>query len=1390
MSKKDNKDKDHSIENHQPKEITKLMACLLMTGMSLPAFAYHVYDGGSDSGNLTGDLNVTDKLDIGSNAPFASGTLNVNGGSKLTVTAPSTIGMNASATANGGDGTLNIGSSSTGNTVDLSGVLYLGGSASPDGKDGGQGKITVASSNTLNLTGVAGQKIIIGSNGAIGSTGYIGLSDGTAGTNATGTGTTGSSGVSGNNGTNGADGSTNGGNGANGSLGGSGNININGVYDEVIIGGVAGDGGKGGNGGSGKNGGHATDAKNGTLTGPGDNGLNGGAGGKGGNGGNGKNGGNAGSGELTITGGNAKLGKIVVGNAGGKGGDGGHGGQGGQGGNGGNGGKGSDGHIGGSKGGKGGQGGAGGAGGTGGIGGNAGQGGAGTLNILGGNFEAASLNVGGTGGAGGNGGGANPGSSGSSGASVLPLPVPNGTVDDYYYYNGGAGGAGGSSQGGAAGVSGNGGAGVLKIDNATLKVTGAAVFGGSGGKGGESPSGLGTAGGAGGTADFTLTNSSLSANSFQFGGAGALAGSSASNNGAGGAGGNATALIDHSKLTSDNEMIIGGAGGNGGNNLTGARNGGVGGDAKLTVQNKSTVNAKKVVIGGKGGVGAKGGAGGKGELSVLSGSLLEVTDGIKIGYGANSGSVNSGDAKLTLGGNSTIKSNITIDAEQSISGPSQGAIFETATGGVNTLEGDVHIRSGQMNIVGGNLMMDTNKITLDGSTPANTLLNVNNNNWLIANELEVKNGKITVDNDSTLVVNNFDASNPTNGSTLHVGANNGVAIIGNDGTSWDDNGVGPNYKMEIIDWHKHQLEVSGKTPDDYKNGTLVFKGYKDGSNNAKSLDLSKLDLGIGTGPVAKGTSGAVGDNSLTVVNAPDYIFNNASYNNNPFNVAAIKIDAGVGGTPFATGSADNAQLLLVVDNNTRIGNEIHVLENTSGNFNISGNQGWLKDGNAFSTSRLLSVSVRENGSKLTATFGNAKPMITMPGLSKEVADLFTDMATQVGHTIGDNTVGSNKVSSGVHFVSRLSDFKYMKKGTDSARVAEGAVRMATVAGVQGNIIRANTSVATAVHNRAQDLLSDENASFDLASNPYTMYASDPSASKGKYLSGGTGFAAWVMPLYQNTKVKDLDVGHFKTGYDSNFVAGIFGADYTFDNKARVGVELDLGTGSADSTGNFMPTENDFDFFGASIYGGYAVGNFSISGDIGYTKSKNKITQKQMPTMLMKDLKADVDSSVLGAGFRAEYLFPTEKVNITPFAGARWIQVKTDDYKVTVDPSYSPGASGHVFSTSEETQNIVRFPIGVKFDKSFSTAKGALVQPYVEIGGLFATGDTDATSITRIPGVDSYAKIKTPVHDKTIFDAKLGVQYKLKNFAFSLNYNLQTSSHDTGHTVYGMINYNF
>ena len=672
--------------------------------------------------------------------------------------------------------------------------------------------------------------------------------------------------------------------------------------------------------------------------------------------------------------------------------------------------------------------------------------------------------------------------------------------------------------------------------------------------------------------------------------------------------------------------------------------------------------------------------------------------------------------------------------------------------------------------------------------------------------------------DGTLRAVDFDGKS----GVFHI-TNTGVAILGKDDSSWDSTQPGNNYAIPALGWVQHQLTVAG-FPSGYlgtKNGVLAYMGY---NNTVTPLDLRFVSLGVGTGPVAPGNGGMFGNNSLTVVNSSGFINTG---------IPAILINAG-NNNPFAAGGSDSATLLVVVDQNIKTTDSFQILGNAGSTaFDLStGNLGWTKDGNASTTSRLLTLDVSASGSTLTASFGAANPMQTLPGVSASVANLLTASATQVGHSIGWDPNVSSAPHSGVHFVSRAADSLYMPSAHDGARTIEGAVRLATVGGIQAAVLSTHTSAAKIVHDRALDTGASDNGdgtsgfmasgfnnsgisalaaggAFDQGAPSHitnmianynrvmeatrkqslaAAYSGDISSSGGAY---NHGFGLWVTPVYQDTRITDLRAGNFETGYDGRFYGAVIGADYTTRNKMRFGLAVNFGKGEVDSRGAFNPTENDFKYAGVSLYGGWNIGNVTISGDVAYTRNSNDIVQSIPTSMLYPDIYTDADADIWAVGVKGQYRFATPYVDITPYAAVRYMYLTTDDYMVYTNTYYSPGSTGNVFYVEKDRQHIWRAPIGVQLAKVFSLPDQFRIIPSVDVGVVFSGGNLDATSITHIPGVVAASVTTTEdVIDRVTFDGRVGLEMIWRNLAFALNYNLQASQHRTGQTVFGTVRLDF
>ena len=263
---------------------------------------------------------------------------------------------------------------------------------------------------------------------------------------------------------------------------------------------------------------------------------------------------------------------------------------------------------------------------------------------------------------------------------------------------------------------------------------------------------------------------------------------------------------------------------------------------------------------------------------------------------------------------------------------------------------------------------------------------------------------------------------------------------------------------------------------------------------------------------------------------------------------------------------------------------------------------------------------------------------------------------------------------------------------------------------------------------------------------------------------------------------------FTTGYDTDFAGGVIGGDWTFDagaGKGRVGLALNVGAGDTKSRGDFNSTKNDFDFWGVSVYGGWNMDNINVVADLGYSASKNELKQDIPSSLGMGGkIKADVDSDVISAGVKAEYMVKTDVLDVMPHVGVRYMAVKTDSFSTKLDQG------GDLFHTDGDLQHVWQFPVGVNLSKSFETESGWKIKPQADLSVVPAAGDTKTKIDVRTPGVNASDSMKRRVMDTTAFDGVFGVELQKDNVSFGLGYNVQASEHQTGQGVTASFMYKF
>jgi hypothetical protein len=404
----------------------------------------------------------------------------------------------------------------------------------------------------------------------------------------------------------------------------------------------------------------------------------------------------------------------------------------------------------------------------------------------------------------------------------------------------------------------------------------------------------------------------------------------------------------------------------------------------------------------------------------------------------------------------------------------------------------------------------------------------------------------------------------------------------------------------------------------------------------------------------------------------------------------------------------------------------------------------------------------------------------VPKLDESLADIIDQLFLDQGND-------PNSQEPGAQFLSRATYYAYIARDEDLvSKTVESAARIVVIGGVPQMTRLVSDSATSAPTQR----LSLGNPSADLKTqrivddgNGDGNAGDDGLAQDVANERGKNGLALWLLPLYQTQSAWGAKAGNFGIDWSGAFGGVSLGADWTFYSRFRAGLSFSIGGGTVTGSGELAKTANDFSFWSVGVYGGWAIDNFALSGDVGYTTTTNSLKQELPDGMRMEALKGDVNAHAISAGLRAEYKFETGLVDVIPHAGARYMHLTVDDYEVT-----SGGRT--VLEGDAMEQNLWSFPVGVTVSKDVPTGGEWTMQPRLDLSVIPVTGDLDAKSTVRFTGCRGEADLKARTVDPVSYQGSVGVQFGNDTVKMEVNYALQVSEHTTAHGIWGMFRYEF
>lgn len=506
---------------------------------------------------------------------------------------------------------------------------------------------------------------------------------------------------------------------------------------------------------------------------------------------------------------------------------------------------------------------------------------------------------------------------------------------------------------------------------------------------------------------------------------------------------------------------------------------------------------------------------------------------------------------------------------------------------------------------------------------------------------------------------------------------------------------------------------------------------------------------------------------------------NDIYNDGTINVSGnMTLDGGITGTGTTNFKADST--LTIGDNTTLSQGSLTteagaklVVNSVNGitvdNATIaSGSWGYLSGSTAYdattisSDSAFLQIdSVALNGSTYTVTVSQAS-----------ATEVFGSTLNSGLGALIDKAIASGVESAGVDFIKSAS------LQSNGGTIIEGATKIATTGAVLPGLNNVSGATVGNIAQRTAVTPSNSVITTTETSNWLAMNGDGailPVADAGNMTQG---FGIWFMPMFSHTSASGFSSGNYDYGYDTNIAGATLGADYTFAGDLRLGLAFNLGQGSSTSTGDFATTENDFDYFGVSLYGAKHFADFGLSFDMGYTVSENDMVQDATDG----NLYGNVDASMFTLGLKAEYLVALDGFNVTPYAGARFNYYDVDGY----DTKQNGNA---LFNTASSDSTVWEFPVGVTFDTTSKVGSWDMT-PSLALGVKFAAGDLDAEQEVSITGVAGSSVLSSEVADAVTFQGGLGLAFAKDVCNISLNYTLDLSENVESHGVSLNLRYDF
>lgn len=671
-------------------------------------------------------------------------------------------------------------------------------------------------------------------------------------------------------------------------------------------------------------------------------------------------------------------------------------------------------------------------------------------------------------------------------------------------------------------------------------------------------------------------------------------------------------------------------------------------------------------------------------------SDIEITNGQSLGLGGQNG------GELITGNTGNL--NIAVNDNNS-----KLTLGREGLSADNRLTANITVNSGTVEAVSG-------KTTVNGDINLNNsgILNVNGNAVLTANKsLTAKQGaSINIGNETssgTLLAGNI----KLNGATVYldpvwkdgqtIGDASKAGFVFAESANIDGNLiVGENSVLTLGSTDTGLAEKAfGKTGQTWGNGEndVLSAVYVASPQDISNGSLLVDKNAVGTESLQNGEVN-FGKNSILMVNGSEMLSENK---------AAI---TGVTAAKVAQndeGKQNGAKLYI---DNAENGQSYTILSGTG----VEAGDKWA-DENVVADNVLLGFTSGAGSNTYTAKY-------------KKVADVFGNDVV-IADVIDSTLATNNTDNAAYNFFNKAASEHYNTGYAAKAAAFNSVANMGELAGVNHGTYSMSNTMTDAV----ADHLSLAN-------------------------HGEQDNDIWARYIHSKEDIEDMKLGGLNANYDATYNGIIVGGDFYKNGKGTVGLAVAYADGDIDGSNMAARTENDAEYYGASLYGRIDNGDSALLGDISFLHSSNDITQYNSD----EKITASPDADAFSIGLRAEKEIKAGNGKLVPYAGVRYMHMGAGDYTNSLGMKYDA-----------DEQNLFLLPVGLKYTAEIKHNDWT-IKPMAEVGYVWNFGDKNTDQTISLNGASNTFGFDTV--DDGVFVGRLGIEAENDKMAYGIGYEYQ------------------